>query len=95
MRAGSTMAGRTSRQHQQGLMYLWMLFLVFLLGLGIGKSLEVYSAMIEREKAADAAYEKALYEKAVKDYYENSPGYMKQYPAKMENLLLDPRYLTV
>lgn len=75
-------------------MYLWMLFLIFLLGLGLGKSLEVYSATLAREKAADAAYEQALYDKAVEAYYENSPGYRKEYPGKMQDLLQDPRYLT-
>lgn len=76
-----------------GLMYLWMLFLLFLLGLGLGKSLEVYSAALQRERAVDRAEVRRLYDEAVRAYYENSPGYVKTYPAYVNDLLLDPRHL--
>ncbi len=88
MRAGN------APRHQRGLMYLWMLFLIFLLGLGLGKSLEVYSAMVAREKAADKKYAARQMEKAVDAFYEASPGSVKQYPEDAGDLLLDPRHLT-
>lgn len=74
-------------------MYLWMIFLVFLLGLGLGKSMEVYSAALKRERNAERAEIRHLYDEAVKAYYENSPGYVKTYPAYVSDLLLDPRHL--
>lgn len=74
-------------------MYLWMLFLIFLLGLGLGKSLEVYSAVLKRENEADRAYALKEYTKAMRGFYESSPGSRKIYPEKPEDLLLDPRYL--
>jgi hypothetical protein len=83
------------RADQCGITYLWTLFLVFLLGLGIGKSLEIYSTQIQREKLADARYDKALYDKAMQAYYDNSPGYVHTYPDSQAALLADPRHLTL
>jgi hypothetical protein len=81
------------RQRQFGLTYLWMLFLVFLLGLGLGKSLEVYSTMIQREKEADLLYVGGLYREAIKQFYLSSPGNVRRYPERLEDLLRDPRRL--
>lgn len=81
------------RQRQRGLTYLWMLFLVFLLGLGLGKSLEVYSTMVQREKEADLLYVGRLYREAIKQFYLSSPGSVKRYPERLEDLLRDPRRL--
>lgn len=80
------------RQWQQGVTYLWMLFLVFLLGLGMGKSLEVYSTLVQREKEAELLYVGGLYREAVRQYYLSSPGGVKRYPASLEDLLQDRRY---
>lgn len=79
------------RVRQQGVTYLWLLFLVFLLGLGLGKSLEVYSFALQREKEADLLYVGGLYRNAIRQYYQSSPGLVKKYPARLEDLLRDPR----
>lgn len=78
---------------QQGVVYLWMLFLVFLLGLGLGKTLEVYSTVMQREKEAELLYVGGLYREAIRQYYLSSPGSVKEYPEKLEDLLKDPRHL--
>lgn len=82
------------RRAQKGVTYLWMLFLVFLISLGLGKSLEVYSTQIQREQEAELLYVGGLYREAIKIYYQSSPGSVKTYPEKLENLLRDPRHLT-
>lgn len=82
-----------SRHGQLGLTYLWMLFLVFLLGLGLGKSLEVYSTVLKREKEAELLYVGGLYREAIRQYYLSSPGSMRRFPATLEDLLKDPRSL--
>ena len=82
------------RQQQQGMVYLWALFLVFLLGLTLGKGLEVYSTLVQREKEADLLYVGNLYRQAIYTYYLSSPGYQKKFPEKLTDLLKDPRYLT-
>lgn len=79
---------------QHGMTYLWALFLVFLLGLGLGKSLEVYSTLVQRDKEADLLYIGNQYRQALRQYYRDSPGPVRRYPARLEELLRDPRYLT-
>jgi hypothetical protein len=79
------------RQH--GVTYLWMLFLVFLLGLGLGKSLEVYSTIVQREKEAELIHVGSLYREAIRQFYLSSPGSVKRYPASLDELLKDPRSL--
>lgn len=78
---------------QQGVVYLWMLFMIFLLGLGLGKTLEVYSTVVQRGKEAELLYVGNLYREAIKQYYLSSPGSLKKYPEKIEDLLIDPRHL--
>jgi hypothetical protein len=80
---------------QGGVTYLWMLFLVFLLGLGLGKSLEVYSHAVQREKEEELLYVGGLYRDAIKKFYLSSPGSEKKYPESLESLIRDPRTLTV
>lgn len=79
---------------QSGLVYLWMLFLVFLLGLGLGKSLDVYSTIVQREKEAELVYIGMLYRQAIRQFYLSSPEHLKRYPYSLEDLLKDPRSLT-
>lgn len=78
---------------QRGVTYLWMLFIVFLLGLGLGKALDVYSTSIQRQKEADLLYVGGLYREAIRQYYLSSPGSLKIYPASLNDLLKDPRSL--
>ncbi len=76
---------------QQGLTYLWMLFLVFLLGLGLGKSLEVFGVMDQRQKEKELLYVGKMYQEAIKQYYLSGQE-IKTYPKHMKDLLKDPRY---
>lgn len=71
-----------------------MLFLVFLLGLGLGKTLEVYSTSVQREKEAELLYVGNVYREAIKQFYLSSPGSVKKYPASVSDLLKDPRSLS-
>jgi type II secretory pathway pseudopilin PulG len=82
-------------KYQRGVTYLFMLFLVFLLSLGLGKVLEVCSTAVQRQKETDLLYVGALYRSAIRQYYLGSPGSVKTYPARLEDLLSDPRSLTV
>lgn len=81
-------------KRQKGVAYLWMLFLVFLLGLGLGKTLDVYSAVVQRNNENELLYVGGLYMEAIRQYYTSSPGSVKKYPEKLEDLLKDRRHLT-
>lgn len=79
------------RRTQQGVTYLWMLFLVFLLGLGLGKGLEVQSMLLQRQAEAELVQVATAYREAIRRYYLASPGPERRYPARLEDLLRDPR----
>lgn len=81
-------------KRQRGIAYLWMLFLIFLLSLGLGKTLEVYSTASHREKEAELLYVGNLYREAIKQFYLSSPGSVKKYPTDLDDLLKDPRSLS-
>lgn len=78
-----------------GMAYLWMLLAIFLLGLLLGRSLDIYSTQKQREKEAELLHVGALYRDAITAYYENSPGYRKEYPGSLQDLLADPRHLAL
>lgn len=78
-------------RYQRGIAYLWMLFLVFLLGLGLGKTLEVFSTVSQREKEAELLQVGRLYQEAIRQFYWNSPGSVKRYPLDLTDLIKDPR----
>lgn len=79
------------RYRQEGVAYLWMLFLVFLLGLGLGKELEVYSTLVQREREAELIHVGNQYRTAIRQYYLATPGALKRYPPDLASLLKDPR----
>ncbi|MFX8067538.1 hypothetical protein ABTK78_20860, partial [Acinetobacter baumannii] len=70
-----------------------MLFAVFLLSLGLGKAVEVYSTSMQREREAALLEVGAAYRQAIKDYYLSAPNGQHRYPAQLEDLLKDNRHL--
>lgn len=83
-------AGR--RHHQAGVTYLWMLFLVFLLGLGLGKTLEIQSIASQRAREAQLLYVGGQYRDAIRAYYLAAPDGLLRYPDRLDVLLKDPRF---
>ncbi|MBA9848512.1 type II secretion system protein [Ralstonia pickettii] len=81
------------RGRQRGVGYLFMLFAVFLLSLGLGKAVEVYSTSMQREREAALLEVGAAYRQAIKDYYLSAPNGQHRYPAQLEDLLKDNRHL--
>lgn len=84
-----------SSKNQEGVTYLWMLGLIFLISLGIGKSLEVYSTKAQREQELRLIKIGKLYQQAIRDYYLSTPGPAKQYPTTLKQLLKDTRHLVL
>ena len=84
-----------TRFSQQGAIYIWMLLSLLFLSLGIGKWSINYATLKQREKEEELLRIGLMYRKAIYQYYQNSPGGVKTYPEKLEDLLRDPRYLEV
>jgi len=84
-----------TRSSQQGAIYIWMLLSLLFLSLGIGQWSINYATLKQREKEEELLGIGLMYREAIYQYYQNSPGGVKNYPEKLEDLLRDPRYLEV
>ncbi len=85
----------TGPRHQRGIGYLSLLLAVFLLSLGVGKAMDVHASRVQREQEAELAYVGALYREAIRSYYMSAPDGQRKYPARLDDLLKDPRHLVV
>jgi type II secretory pathway pseudopilin PulG len=79
---------------QHGFTIIALMVALLLLALGTQGVMVSLSDQAEREREAQLKRVNAIYAKAIKDYYEASPGTNKQYPEKLEDLLLDKRFVT-
>jgi hypothetical protein len=69
-----------------------MLYLVFLLGLALGKSLEVYSHSLQRGREEELIHVGETYRRALESYYRSSPGAIREFPRDLNDLLRDQRH---
>lgn len=84
----------TSSKREGGFTYLAILFVVAVTGLGIAALGETWSRTRQREKEAELLWIGNQFKQAIGLYYERTPGGVKRYPEKMEELLEDKRFVT-
>lgn len=77
---------------QQGFTYIGVLIAVSLIGLGLALAGQTWRVSVKREKEARLLFIGHQFRHAIADYYNSSPGSIKQYPASLEDLLKDNRY---
>lgn len=85
----------SSGSRQAGFTYLTALLLVAALGAGLAAIGELWSQARQREKEAELIWVGNQFKQAIGLYYQRSPGAVKRYPEKLEDLLEDKRHLTV
>jgi type II secretory pathway pseudopilin PulG len=78
----------------RGFTYLGLLFAVALIGVTLAAAGSIWSTTIRRDKEVELLFIGNQFRDAIGRYYEASPGAAKQYPRRLEDLLLDPRYPT-
>ncbi len=84
--------GSRGRRAQSGFSYLWLLLLVGLMGLGLSVASDVYSTVAKREREKELMAIGRQFQEAIRRYREfRSDGGRREYPASLEDLLLDPR----
>jgi type II secretory pathway pseudopilin PulG len=93
MRVGSRRA-RSSRCQSRGFTFLWVLFSVAIVGIGLLAVSEVWVVTVARQKRVQFEWVGAQYRQAIGSYYELSRSGAKEFPVKLEDLLVDPRYPT-
>jgi len=79
----------------QGFTYIGLLIVVALIGIGLAAAGPVSHTLQLRDKERELLFAGDQFRRAIEMYYEKSPGGLKQYPKKLEDLLLDNRYPTV
>lgn len=84
--------GRHRRAGQGGFTYLWVLFLVALLGLGLTVAAEIDSTAARRERERELLAIGRQFQTALGRYYESQlTAGKKEYPATLDDLLQDKR----
>jgi type II secretory pathway pseudopilin PulG len=91
----TTEMSRGSSRLQGGFTYLAMLLAVAVIGLGLATTGEVWVQSSQREKERELLFVGNQYRKAITLYYDRTPGSVKRYPKKLEDLLLDNRQVSV
>lgn len=82
------------RRKQAGFTYLAVLFAIAIAGLVLAHASVNWAQAGQRQKEAELLFIGNEYRKAIMLYYERTPGTVKKYPAKLEDLLKDTRYVT-
>jgi len=80
---------------QRGFTYLVAMFAVAIAGLLLAVTSEVWSQSRQREREKELLFVGAQFREAIGLYYQRTPGAVKRYPEKLEDLLEDKRYLSL
>ena len=94
MRQDATMTKPLS-SNQAGFTYLVAMFAVAIAGLLLAITSEVWSQSRQREKEKELLFVGGQFREAIALYYQRTPGAVKRYPEKLEDLLEDKRYLSM
>ncbi len=87
MRAGDKNAG--------GFAYVMVLFALAIFGIGLATLGTTWSDQVRRDKEAELIRIGGLYAEAIARYRASSPGSLKIYPKRLEELLEDRRFVGI
>src|SRR4051794_15865748 len=74
-----------------GFTYIGLLIVIAVMGIGLGAIGPLSRSVQLRDKEAELLFIGDEFRRAITRYYERSPGGIKQYPKKLEDLLRDNR----
>jgi hypothetical protein len=77
----------------RGFTYLGLLFMIAIMGAVAAQAASLWSIAERRDREAMLLSIGHEFRRAIGDYYEHTPGMVKRYPEKLEDLLLDNRYV--
>lgn len=81
-----------ARKPMLGFTFIGILIIVALSGIALSGVGIVWHQTIQRENEKELLFIGDQYRAAISSYYESTPGGTKQYPKKLEDLLLDNRF---
>jgi len=77
---------------QAGFTFLGLMFAVAIAGIALAGTGALWQMESRREKEKELLFIGEEYRRAIGSYYDKSPGAVKQFPNKLEDLLQDKRY---
>jgi type II secretory pathway pseudopilin PulG len=89
------MSSGNAHRSQRGFTYLVAMFAVAIAGLLLALTSELWSQSRQREKEKELLYIGGQFRHAIALYYLRTPGAVRRYPEKLEDLLEDKRYLSM
>lgn len=93
--AGVSMSFATRLNKQSGFTFVATLLLLALCALGLSIAGPIWSQQARREHERELLRVGAMYAQALYDYKTKSPGSIKQYPLRLEDLLNDARFIGI
>lgn len=78
----------------RGFTYLGLLFILVLIGITLATASTLWSFAQKREMERQLLFTGNQFKRAIGLYYQLTPGTVKQYPNKLQDLLQDNRYVT-
>jgi type II secretory pathway pseudopilin PulG len=81
------------RAGQRGFTYVWLLALVAVVGVGLAAVGPLWAEEAKREQEAELLRVGQLYAEAIARYHRMSPGSVRRYPERLEDLLVDTRFV--
>jgi hypothetical protein len=86
-------AARNYYKSQCGLAYLGVLFLIVAISISLAVVSQNVDLQLKREKEQDWLFVGQQYQRAIGSYYQQSPEGIKVLPTRLEDLLLDKRFI--
>jgi len=87
------MENPTALGNQKGFLYLGVLFIIFIISITSIRLSSSYKIEAQRERELELLFIGHQFELAIESYYNQSPDGIKDFPIKLEDLLLDKRTL--
>ena len=76
---------------ESGFTYIGLLIFMIISGIGLAAIGEVWHTQAQREKETELLFIGEQFRNALQNYYQQTPGVAKQFPATLDELLLDKR----
>lgn len=80
------------RRQQHGAIYLILIFILAISGVLMAGFGQVWATAAQREKEVQLLHVGNAYRQAILSFYNATPGDAKQFPRKLEDLLIDKRF---
>jgi type II secretory pathway pseudopilin PulG len=85
---------KSAARRASGFTYVGLLVIVALIGVSLAMTGEAWRTTAQREKERELLFVGDQFRKAITQYYDGTPGGVKQFPNSLDDLLKDARYPT-